>query len=517
LLLQVRQTVSEADENQNYPVEVISDQLGMPFSTQESESPLFDVMSLLENIHDYDYVRHIKSNMVFSFMRTEETIDGILEFNKLLYDRSTIERIISHFRQVLQRVLTNPDIKLSDVDVMTEQEKRQVLFDFNDTATAYPKGQTIQALFQEQVERNPQNTALIGPALSNARDKGTGVVKMERISLTYSQLSHEIHDLAALLVQKGVGPDTIVGLLAQRSLEMIIAIFAILKAGGAYLPIEPQSPDARKLYMLRDSSAGILLTTRGLSEEVEKLKVNRTEVDELKVEKLSGPGPEKSEDLPFETIFIDAGISVGARLAPAHDSSVLPPLHPESDPTSNLSTLDSAAGPLTAPRAAGLAYIIYTSGSTGKPKGVVVEHRAVVNILTALHRDYPLRENDTFLFKTSYLFDVSVAELFGWFLEGGRLAVLQRGGEKDPQIIIAAIEQFAVTHINFVPSMFNVFVDGLSADNIVKLSPLKYIFLAGEVLLPESVCIPQTTPCRVGRVTALFPSANPCGTSGFLF
>ncbi|MCK5057354.1 MAG: amino acid adenylation domain-containing protein, partial [Candidatus Aminicenantes bacterium] len=133
------------------------------------------------------------------------------------------------------------------------------------------------------------------------------------------------------------------------------------------------------------------------------------------------------------------------------------------------------------------AYVIYTSGSTGKPKGVVVEHRSVVNIITALQLAYPLRESDTYLLKTSYVFDVSVAELFGWFPGGGRLAILEKGGEKEPEKIITAIENFCVTHINFVPSMFNVFVDALSVRNIKKLSNLKYIFVAGEELLPGLV------------------------------
>jgi tyrocidine synthetase III len=134
-----------------------------------------------------------------------------------------------------------------------------------------------------------------------------------------------------------------------------------------------------------------------------------------------------------------------------------------------------------------LAYVIYTSGSTGKPKGVMVEHDAVVNLLCTMQRRYPISQEDTYLFKTSYLFDVSVTELFGWFMGGGALAVPAPGEEKDPQALIDMIKSRSVTHINFVPTQFNAFLEWLTDESALGLSSLKYIFLAGEALLPETV------------------------------
>ncbi|MCP5052951.1 MAG: amino acid adenylation domain-containing protein, partial [bacterium] len=122
-----------------------------------------------------------------------------------------------------------------------------------------------------------------------------------------------------------------------------------------------------------------------------------------------------------------------------------------------------------------------------KPKGVMIEHRSVVNILTAMQRQYPLNKFETFVLKMSYVFDVSVAELFGWFRGGGRFVLLERGGEKDPLKIVDAIENAQITHINFVPSVFNIFVDQLNHRNVKKLSTLKYILLCGEAVLPGSV------------------------------
>ncbi|MCP4156830.1 MAG: amino acid adenylation domain-containing protein, partial [bacterium] len=133
------------------------------------------------------------------------------------------------------------------------------------------------------------------------------------------------------------------------------------------------------------------------------------------------------------------------------------------------------------------AYIIYTSGTTGKPKGVMIEHRPVINTLFALHKKYPFTDRDTYLLKTSYVFDVSVTELFGWYLGAGKQAILEKDGEKDPEIILAAIEKQQVTHINFVPSMFKVFVKNIDKEAAGKLAGLKNIFLAGEALMPGEV------------------------------
>ena len=139
------------------------------------------------------------------------------------------------------------------------------------------------------------------------------------------------------------------------------------------------------------------------------------------------------------------------------------------------------------PCSANLAYIIYTSGSTGRSKGVLVEHVSVVNLLFALFEAYPFSQEDCFLFKTTCMFDVSVSELFGWFLGGGRLAILEPGGEKEPHKIARMVEYSLVTHIDFVPSVFNAFLDSLNPRDMDALKSLRYIFLAGEALMPGLV------------------------------
>jgi amino acid adenylation domain-containing protein len=220
--------------------------------------------------------------------------------------------------------------------------------------------------------------------------------------------------------------------MVERSIEMIVGILGILKAGGAYLPIDPEYPKERIEFMLEDSRADIVLTQSHLLKKVK-----------------------------FKGQMIDL-----------RDKSLY-----QGD-SSNHKKINKADD---------LAYIIYTSGSTGEPKGTMIRHSSVINILIALYNKYPLKEVDAYLFKTAFTFDVSVTELFGWFYDGGKLVVLKAGAEKDPKNIIKVIDKNKVTHINFTPSMLNLFIDILDNNNIETINKLKYIFVAGEAITKKLV------------------------------
>ncbi|MCK4764863.1 MAG: amino acid adenylation domain-containing protein [Candidatus Aminicenantes bacterium] len=464
LLLSVKETVNEAEENQNYPIEVLTPRLNL-FSFGGA-SPLFDVAVVVENIHDRSYLSHIKPDTLFSFTRKDDEIACRLEFNPDLFEKTTMERVILHARKLLHDTLSKPDIKICEVELLSQEEKKQLSYDFNDTEFPFPAGKAIHRLFEEQAVRTPDNIALTvqcaGQEMQRGESRDQQVDKTYGpcLQLTYKQLDREANSLTLELAEKGAGSGVLVGIMVERSIEMVIGIFAILKSGAAYLPIEPGYPAQRKRYILNDSSAGLLIITGNL----------RSAAIEL-------------DDWQGETVFIDspaaakpgsrsqAEVGAEARVEEKKRSS-------RAKHSSYMSSKSYSSHP---------AYVIYTSGSTGKPKGVLVEHKAAVNILTALQRKYPLEESGVYLFKTSYMFDVSVTELFGWFFAGGRLAILEPGAEKYPRRIVDAIANAAVTHINFVPSMFNVFVDELDSRNIHKLSTLKYIFAAGEALLPEPV------------------------------
>ncbi|MCP4146849.1 MAG: amino acid adenylation domain-containing protein, partial [bacterium] len=401
--------------------------------------PLFDVMFILNNLDKpkleipglkmktLDFETGVsKFDLTLHGNDTGQEIFFGVEYRKKLYKRETIERFGGYYKNILYSVVENPGAIIAEIDIITPEEKGDLIHNFNNTESDYPKDKTIHRLFEEQVQQRPDSTAVIGEIHKSESPFKQGVTG----GLTYRELNECSNRLARLLQRKGAGPGIIVAIMTDRSIEMVIAVLGTLKAGSAYLPISPGFPQERIKYLLADSNAKILL---------------------------------KEKDYPFSSsqpviLFLD-----------------------------NILVKQDKTQPVPAPTSSELAYVIYTSGSTGQPKGVMVEHCSAVNTLFAIQQQYPMLESDTYLLKTSFVFDVSVSELFGWYLGGGKLAVLEEEAEKDPQRIVDTIERQGITHINFVPSMFNVFVEILGKDNVKKLSTLKYIFLAGEELHPELV------------------------------
>jgi amino acid adenylation domain-containing protein/non-ribosomal peptide synthase protein (TIGR01720 family) len=162
LLMQVGQNILKAGENQNFPIETLFHQLNIPYSEQD-DFPLFDISILLKNIHHKEYIRHIRHNMTFSFLREDGHIEGVVEYHSASYDTGTIDRIARHYRNLLQNALSDANTKVIEIDVLSQEEKKQLLYDFNDTESEYPSGKTIPLLFEEQVKRTPDNTAVVSP------------------------------------------------------------------------------------------------------------------------------------------------------------------------------------------------------------------------------------------------------------------------------------------------------------------------------------------------------------------
>jgi iturin family lipopeptide synthetase B len=419
---EVKERTLKAFENQEFQFDELVDSVLVLRDT--SRNPIFDVMFVLQNfeLHTGEIaereipglkLRPIKHETraarfdITIFAREDRhMVFFTYEYCTKLFKVKTIERFAGYFKNIVSFILENPDSRLSAVEVINEEEKSQILFDFNHTGAALPDNKTVHRLFEEEVKKRADRPALL----------------FKNSELTYRELNEKANQLAHMLRNRGIKGDTIVGLMVDRSFEMLIGILGILKAGGAYLPIDPGYPQERVDYILTDSHVSVCCTPELLQIDVHNSRGN------------------------------------GAVINPAHDSS---PAH--------------------------LAYVIYTSGSTGKPKGVMVEHRSVVNILSALQAHYPFGASDVYLLKTPYVFDVSVAELFGWFMGGGRLSILAEGAEKDAYGILDEIERRGITHINFVPSMFGAFVDILSVSSLSKLTGLRYIFLAGEALPPGLV------------------------------
>lgn len=253
-------------------------------------------------------------------------------YNAQVYDEVMVERMQGHLKQLIQAVLNEPETTIGDMNLLTEEEMQQVVYDFNATEVVYPLDKTIHQLFEEQVEKTPDHVAVV----------------FEEQQLTYRELNERANQVAHVLRGKGVQADSLVGILVERSLEMVIGIFAILKAGGAYVPIDPTYPEERIRYMLENSGTSLILTQRHL---------------------------EKSVTFDGETLYLDEAVLF-------------------SGSTSNLGAIN---GPES------LAYVIYTSGSTGQPKGVMVEHKSLVNRLKWMQEKYPINNQDMILQKTSFV------------------------------------------------------------------------------------------------------------------
>jgi amino acid adenylation domain-containing protein/non-ribosomal peptide synthase protein (TIGR01720 family) len=462
-LLELKSRVLGAFENQDYPFEELAVQ--KEAFKEVGRNPLFDAALILQNmimpgidmpgLKLKPYVLGSQSAKLDLSLFAEETGDTLqftFEYRTALFKQETVERLSGYFREVVSGLLTNPDQKIGDIGIISKEEKVRLLHEFNDTTAALPLRKSIHQLFREQVHLTPDQVALVGKAeggkvrrLEGKKEEepfGQFVNASGGMQLSYKELNEKSNRLAHELQIKGVGPDIIVGIMVERSVEMMVGIMGILKADGAYLPIAPDYPKERINYMLADSGAKILVTTGALVGEGEEARRWESEKN-------------------LEILFLNTLSSPSFPLLPA---------------TGNRQP------------ATFLAYAIYTSGTTGKPKGVVIEHRSLVNRLNWMQKKYPLNTNDTILQKTTFTFDVSVWEIFWWSIVGAKVCLLIPGGEKDPEIITQTVERNNVTTIHFVPSMLSVFLDYLKeSGNVKKLSSLKQVIASGEALLPTHV------------------------------
>jgi amino acid adenylation domain-containing protein/non-ribosomal peptide synthase protein (TIGR01720 family) len=328
-------------------------------------------------------------------------------------------QILEHLQTLLENFTVNPYQSLSTFSPLSAEEKHQVLVDFNQTKVSYPTDKTLIQLFEVQVAKTPDTVA----------------VHYGQDYLTYAQLNRRANQLAHFLQKMGVGPETLVGVFMERSLEMVISLYGILKAGGAYVPLDPEYPAERVAFMLEDTQVPVLLTQERL------------------VDKLSKAQDFISKSQNPELICLDSEwTNIGQER----------PVNPV-----NCVTTDN------------LAYVIFTSGSTGRPKGVMNEHGGIFNRLLWMQDAYSLTVEDRVLQKTPFSFDVSVWEFFWPLMFGARLVVAKPGGHKDTRYLVKLIAEQAITTIHFVPSMLQAFLQDESAETC---RSLKRVICSGEAL-----------------------------------
>ncbi|BAZ22953.1 non-ribosomal peptide synthase [Kalymmatonema gypsitolerans NIES-4073] len=420
LLTQVRESTLKAYEHQDVPFEQVVEAL-QP-QRDLSHSPLFQVMFMLQNAPmgelqlpgatwcELNQKRTIaKFDMTLSISETAQGLVGEWEYNIDLFDGSTIERMAAHFQNLLSAIVKNPQQAIDELPLLSAAERHQLLVEWNDTAREYPSDKCIHQLFEQQVEKTPLSVAVV----------------FEKQQLTYLQLNQKANQLAHHLRRLGVGPQVLVGLCVERSIEMVVGLLAILKAGGAYLPLDPTYPQERLSYILEDSGVKVLLTQHSLLEAVPQ---NQARV-----------------------ICLDT--SLGETEQHSHDN------------------LDVGVC------SDNLAYVIYTSGSTGQPKGVALAQKSICNYVCSLIRTINVKPSSNFALVSTISADLGNTVIFPSLLTGGCLHVISEEKVFDSN---ALSEYFSRCHIDYLKIVPSHLAALQSSSNSASVLPRKTLILGGE-------------------------------------
>jgi len=343
-----------------------------------------------------------------------------------------ITKISEHLPSLLEELIQNPLKEIHDIEIISDAEKNILLNVFNNTYMEYPKNKTINALIEEQAENTPENVAIV----------------CDEKSLTYYELNCKANQLARTLRNMGVKPYSIVGIVVNRSIDMIIAILGVLKSGAAYVPIDPDYPKDRIEFMINDSNANIIITQTHISDIFE---FNR------------------------RTLNLD-------------DSSIY-----DKD-SSNLEIVNANTN---------LAYAIYTSSSTGYPKGVMVEHRAVVNFIWGILDKIGNLKSETILSSTTISFDIFVLETLLPLVIGAKIVVANQMQQNDPRELNKLIQSFGVTLLQLTPSRLELFLKDFGCHEALK--NVKKIILGGEQL-PLELYIRLKNMCEAEIFNAYGPT-----------
>ncbi|SES38167.1 amino acid adenylation domain-containing protein, partial [Lentzea xinjiangensis] len=429
LVERVRAADLAAYANQDVPFERLVEVLNPTRSL--SRNPLFQVMLAYQNVPEPTLampglrvnfeifpVRTAKFDLHLSIGELhgggDGALDGFVEFNTDVFDRETVGTILGRLTRLLDSATADPGRPLSQIDILTEEERELVLCEWNDTAHEVPAA-SLPELIESRAARVPDSTALV----------------FDGASLTYHELNERANRLAHELADRGAGPERVVAVAVERSLDLVIALLAVLKTGAAYLPVDPGYPQERTRFVLRDAAPVTVVTT---AQTVPLLPPGEVSLV------LDEPG---TRDL----------------LSRRSTENPVPELSPDSP-----------------------AYVIYTSGSTGKPKGVVVSHAAIVNRLAWMQAEYGLGADDRVLQKTPSGFDVSVWEFFWPLTEGATLVIAAPEGHRDPAYLADVIVAERITTVHFVPSMLHAFLEHPRAARCVNL---RRVICSGEALSPE--------------------------------
>ncbi len=345
-----------------------------------------------------------------SCLDQDDRLSADFHYDANLFQPADIERLACQFQTLLDSTINHPQVSVSELEILSDRQRQQLLFEFNNTKLDYPKDRYIHNLFEAQVERTPNHIAVV----------------FENQQLTYAELNARANQLARHLQTLGVGPETIVALGVERSLETFIGMLGILKAGGAYLPLDPLLPTERLAFMLHDAQASVLVTQQHLAERFPEVK---------------------------QTVCLDT--------------------HWDAIAQQGDETLNSEVTPEN------LVYIIYTSGSTGQPKGVAVEHRQLLNYLHGILEKLNLPNGSSFATVSTFAADLGNTAIFPALCTGGCLHVISQERATNPEALADYCDRHPIDCIKIAPSHLNAL---LTAASPVKILPCQRLILGGEAL-----------------------------------
>lgn len=410
--------VLETMANEPYPYELI---------TRKFNNNFFDVMFTYQNKFDFFNNDNIKNNsydILFAKSKTSkfnlslEIIEATktinLEYSTSLFKDETAMQILNHYINILKEIIKNPNRTIADISALDELEQNKILYGLNNTYLQYPKEKTIAELIEDQSLKTPEKIA----------------ITFENSSLTFKELNDKSNILAHYLRSKNIQRNDIVGIILERSLELIVAILAVLKSGACYIPIDPTFPKSRINYMLTNSNSKLLIVDKFTSKKTNfenELLINLDNIENL------------SKDISrLEHINL---------------------------PDDN-------------------SYIIYTSGSTGAPKGVVLKHKSLTNLTYHLNNYVEFlknpHNNECMASVTTASFDIFIFETLICLQKGIKVAISNKDEQVIPEKLNNLIENNNVTAIQMTPSRMQLFIDNIN--DVPALKTLKYVTLAGEPL-----------------------------------
>jgi aspartate racemase len=421
LLARVREVALDALTNDDVPFEHVVN--AVQPQREHDRNPLFQVLFSLEpplpplppswKLTQLDVETGTsKFDLYLELDDRPEGMIGRFLYRTDLFEAATIARMAGHLHRLVDAIADDPDQRLSALPLLTPAEHHQILVGLNDTATTYPGDATVHAVFEAQARRTPDAVAVVAGEQQ----------------LTYGELNARADRLAHRLRSRGAGPDVLVGVCLERSIELVVAFLGILKAGGAYLPLDPSYPTDRLRFMVDDAAAAVVLTRAALRDRVANAGAPVLLVDE------GGAIPAAP------------GAPPAVRTGPDH-----------------------------------LIYVMFTSGSTGRPKGVAIPHRAVLRLVFG--QSYARFDaTRTFLWTSAISFVVMTFELWGALLHGAR-CVLFPAAVPTPSALAALIRRHHVTTAWLTASLFNTVIDEAPQ----ALAGLEELLVGGEALSPSHV------------------------------